>query len=59
MELSYLAKIRKASQNTDFDMQDFFEINKTLHSVKGGLTNIISKLTENYKHIKQDSKEFR
>ena len=50
MELSHLAedihaKTRKASQNTDLDMQEFLGIDKTLPTIQGELVNNTSKLT--------------
>ena len=50
MELSSLAediyaKTRKASQNTDLDMQDFLGIDKALPTIQGELVNNTSKLT--------------
>ena len=50
MELSSLAediyaKTRKASQNTDLDMQDFLGIDKPLPTIQGELVNNTSKLT--------------
>ena len=50
MELSSLAediytKTRKASQNTDLDMQEFLGIDKALPTIQGELVNNTSKLT--------------
>ena len=39
------AKTRKASQNTDLDMQDFLGIDKALPTIQGELVNNTSKLT--------------
>ena len=61
-ELSFLAedihiKIRKASENTDLDMQEFLGINQALQSIKGELLNNTSKLTEIEKRIERDTKK--
>ena len=61
-ELSFLAedihiKIRKASENTDLDMQEFLGINQALQSIKGELLNNTSKLTEIEKRIERDNKK--
>ena len=50
MELSHLAedihaKTRKASQNTDLDMQEFLGIDKAFPTIQGELVNNTSKLT--------------
>ena len=39
-------KTREASQNTDFNMQEFLGIDKALQSILGELLNNTSKLTE-------------
>ena len=44
MKVSSLAgaiyiKARKASQNTNFDMREFLEVDKTLQSIHGELVN--------------------
>ena len=61
-ELSSLAedihvKTREASQNTDFEMQEFFGIDKALQSMQRELLNNTSKLTEIDKRIKRDTKK--
>ena len=61
-ELSFLAedihiKIRKASENTDLDMQEFLGINQALQSIKGELLNNTSKLTEIEKRIERNTKK--
>ena len=63
-ELSSLAeeihfKTREASQNTDFDMQDFLGIDKALQSTQDELINNTSKLTEINKSIKRDTKKLQ
>ena len=50
-------KTRKASQNTDLDMQEFLGIDKALQSIKGELLNNTSKLTEIDKCIKRVTKK--
>ena len=61
-ELSFLAedihiKTRKASENTNLDMQEFLGINQALQSIKGELLNNTSKLTEIEKRIERDTKK--
>ena len=61
-DLSSLAKeihvkTREALQNTDLDMREFLDIDKTLHSIQDELLNNTSKLTEIYKHIQRDTKK--
>ena len=63
-ELSSLAeeihfKTREASQNTDFDMQDFLGIDKALQSTQDELINKTLKLTEINKSIKRDTKKLQ
>ena len=48
---------REASQNTDFDMQEFLGIDKALQSIQGELSNNMSKLTEINKSIERDTKK--
>ena len=51
-------KTREASQNTDLDVRELLEIDKTLQSIQGELLNNTSKLTEINKRIKKDTKKF-
>ena len=48
-------KTREASQNTDFDMREFFGIDKALQSINGELRNNTAKLSELDKQIKRDT----
>ena len=50
-------KAREASQNTDLDMREFLDIDKTLQSIQGGLLNNTYKLTEIDKRIQRDTKK--
>ena len=50
-------KTREASQNTEFDMQEFLVIDKVLQIIQGKLLNKTSKLTETDKRIKRDTKK--
>ena len=50
-------KTREASQNTDFEMQEFLGIDKALQSIQGELLNNTSKLTGINKRIKRDTKK--
>ena len=50
-------KTREASQNTNLDMWEFFEIDKALQSIQGKLLKNTSKLTEINKLIKMDTKK--
>ena len=64
MKMSFLAednhaKTRKASKNTDLDMQEFLQIDKVLPSMQGELVNNTSKLTEIDKCIKKNSKSLK
>ena len=59
-ELSSLAKdihfkTRKASENTDLDMQEFLWINQALQSIQSELLNNTSKLTKTNKRIQRDT----
>ena len=64
MKMSFLAednhaKTRKASKNTDLDMQEVLQIDKVLPSMQGELVNNTSKLTEIDKCIKKNSKSLK
>ena len=50
-------KTREASQNMEFDMQEFLAIDKVLQIIQGKLLNKTSKLTETDKCIKRDTKK--
>ena len=52
-------KTRKASQQTNIDMQEFLGIDKALKSIQGELLNNTSKLAEIDKRIKRDTKKLK
>ena len=52
-------KTRKASQNTDLDMQEFLGISKALQSINGELRNNTAKPSELDKRIKRDTAKLK